>query len=106
MIVQLLDHLEDAIARQVLHGGDLPTNLLELGAVSEPMLTIILAETFSLEKAPAGRFPAPSEQVLVVARLLGGVSAGMAYPTTLALITALWSGPARTKSIVLCSRSP
>ena len=28
---------------------------------------------------------------------------GMAYPTTLALITALWSGPARTKSIALWS---
>ena len=27
----------------------------------------------------------------------------MAYPTTLALITALWSGPARTKSIALWS---
>ena len=34
---------------------------------------------------------------------LGGLSAGMAYPTTLALITALWSGPARTKSIALWS---
>ena len=30
-------------------------------------------------------------------------SAGMAYPTTLALITALWSGPRRTKSIALWS---
>ena len=37
---------------------------------------------------------APSDSVLFVARILGGVSAGMAYPTTLALITALWSGPA------------
>ena len=26
----------------------------------------------------------------------GGLAVGMAYPTTLALITALWSGPART----------
>jgi DHA2 family multidrug resistance protein-like MFS transporter len=42
---------------------------------------------------------APSEGVLIAARILGGVSAGMAYPTTLALITALWSGPPRTKSI-------
>jgi MFS family permease len=30
---------------------------------------------------------------------------GMAYPTTLALITALWSGPARTKSIALWART-
>ena len=46
---------------------------------------------------------APSIEVLFVARLLGGLAAGMAYPTTLALITALWSGPARTKSIALWS---
>src|SRR3954463_15886156 len=36
-------------------------------------------------------------------RVLGGLSAGMAYPTTLALIAALWSGPGRTKSIALWS---
>ena len=46
---------------------------------------------------------APSIGVLVAARVLGGVSAGMAYPTTLALITALWSGPGRTRSIALWS---
>jgi MFS family permease len=36
---------------------------------------------------------APSDVVLVIARLGGGIAAGMAYPTTLALITALWAGP-------------
>jgi EmrB/QacA subfamily drug resistance transporter len=46
---------------------------------------------------------APTDEVLFFARLLGGLSAGMAFPTTLALITALWSGPARTKSIALWS---
>jgi MFS family permease len=46
---------------------------------------------------------APSDTVLFGARVLGGVSAGMAYPTTLALITALWSGPGRTKAIALWS---
>ena len=40
--------------------------------------------------------------VLVLARILGGVAAGMAYPT-LALITALWSGPGRTRAIALWS---
>jgi EmrB/QacA subfamily drug resistance transporter len=44
---------------------------------------------------------APSIDVLFAARVFGGLAAGMAYPTTLALITALWSGPARTKSIAL-----
>jgi MFS transporter, DHA2 family, multidrug resistance protein len=46
---------------------------------------------------------APSDTVLFLARVGGGVAAGMAYPTTLALITALWSGPKRTKSIALWS---
>lgn len=46
---------------------------------------------------------APSMEVLGVARLLGGVAAGMAFPTTLALITALWSGPSRTRSIAIWS---
>jgi MFS family permease len=44
-----------------------------------------------------------SDDVLFAARVLGGLCAGMAFPTTLALITALWSGPARTKAIALWS---
>ena len=46
---------------------------------------------------------APTDEVLFAARVLGGLSAGMAFPTTLALITALWAGPGRTKSIALWS---
>ena len=46
---------------------------------------------------------APSIEVLIGARLVGGLAAGMAYPTTLALITALWAGPLRTRSIALWS---
>src|SRR5215467_768832 len=45
----------------------------------------------------------PNEYILFTARVGGGLSAGMAFPTTLAMITALWSGPARTKSIALWS---
>ena len=41
--------------------------------------------------------------MLFLARVLGGVAAGMAYPTTLALITALWAGSERTKAIALWS---
>ncbi|HTZ06428.1 MAG TPA: MFS transporter [Gaiellaceae bacterium] len=45
-----------------------------------------------------------SDVVLFIARVGGGLAAGMAYPTTLALITALWApGPGRTKSIALWS---
>ena len=46
---------------------------------------------------------APTDGVLAAARVLGGLSAGMAFPTTLALITALWSGKSRTKSIAAWS---
>ena len=51
---------------------------------------------------PAGRVR-PNDIVLFIARVIGGLSASMAYPTTLALIAALWSGPGRTKSIALWS---
>lgn len=45
---------------------------------------------------------APSVEVLFFGRLFGGFTAGMAYPTTLALIAALWAaGPARTRAIAL-----
>jgi MFS transporter, DHA2 family, multidrug resistance protein len=46
----------------------------------------------------------PTIQVLIGARFVGGLAAGMSYPTTLALITALWApGPGRTRSIALWS---
>ncbi len=45
---------------------------------------------------------APSTEVLFFGRLFGGFAAGMAYPTTLALIAALWGpGAARTRAIAL-----
>ena len=46
---------------------------------------------------------APTIGVLFVGRLAGGLAAGMAFPTTLALITALWAGAARTRAIALWS---
>jgi EmrB/QacA subfamily drug resistance transporter len=46
---------------------------------------------------------APNEYILFGARVGGGLSAGMAFPTTLAMITALWSGQKRTRAIALWS---
>jgi MFS transporter, DHA2 family, multidrug resistance protein len=46
---------------------------------------------------------APNIEVLIGARFVGGLAAGMAYPTTLSLITALWSGAGRTRCIALWS---
>ncbi len=45
----------------------------------------------------------PTIELLAFSRLLGGLAAGMAYPTTLALISALWAGPARTRAIATWS---
>lgn len=56
--------VEDAIARQVFHGGDLATNLLEVGAVAESVLLPLLAESLDLAAAPLGRLPAPEGRVL------------------------------------------
>ncbi|WP_437930842.1 hypothetical protein WMF37_16990 [Sorangium sp. So ce291] len=55
--------VEDAIARQVLHGGDLATNVLELGAVRERELTALLAESVGLPPA-VGRLRPASPEVL------------------------------------------
>jgi len=47
---------------------------------------------------------APNANVLAAGRILTGIAAGLAYPTTLALITALWpSGPRRVAAIALWS---
>ncbi|WP_437993745.1 HEAT repeat domain-containing protein [Sorangium sp. So ce145] len=55
--------VEEAIARQVLHGGDLATNVLELGAVRERELTALLAESLGLPPA-VGRLRPASPEVL------------------------------------------
>ena len=44
-----------------------------------------------------------SIEMLAISRLIGGIAAGMAYPTTLALITAIWVGSQRTSAIALWS---
>lgn len=45
---------------------------------------------------------APTIELLIAARVFTGLAAGMVFPTTLALITALWAdGPGRTKAIAL-----
>jgi MFS family permease len=83
----------------------LAASVLYLGAVGDRYgrkLMLVLGMTLSMPACLLAAY-APSDTVLFAARLLGGLSAGMAYPTTLALIAALWSGPARTKSIALWS---
>ncbi len=83
----------------------LAASVLYLGALGDRYgrkLMLLLGMGLSV---PAGLLAAlaPSVDVLFVARVIGGLAAGMAFPTTLALITALWAGPARTRAIALWS---
>ncbi len=83
----------------------LASSVLYLGALGDRYgrkQLLLLGTGLSIPVSLLAAF-APSIDVLFLARVLGGMAAGMAYPTTLALITALWSGPERTKSIALWS---
>jgi DHA2 family multidrug resistance protein-like MFS transporter len=83
----------------------LAASVLYLGAVGDRYgrKSMLLGGTALAIPASVTAALAPSIGVLFAARLIGGLAAGMAFPTTLALITALWSGPARTRSIALWS---
>jgi EmrB/QacA subfamily drug resistance transporter len=83
----------------------LAASVLWFGALGDRFgrkLMIVLGMSLAVPASLVAGF-APSDTVLFGARVVGGLSAGLAYPTTLALITALWSGPARTRSIALWS---
>jgi EmrB/QacA subfamily drug resistance transporter len=83
----------------------LATSVLYLGAVGDRYgrkMMLVLGTALAIPMSLLAAF-APSVDVLFIARLGGGIAAGMAFPTTLALITALWSGPGRTRSIALWS---
>ena len=83
----------------------LAASVLYLGALGDRYgrkMMLVLGISLSIPASIAAAY-APSDGFLIFARIVGGVSAGMAFPTTLALITALWSGPARTRSIALWS---
>jgi len=83
----------------------LAASVLYLGALGDRYgrkLMLVLGTALAIPASLLAGF-APTIGVLFAARLLGGLAAGLAYPTTLALITALWSGPGRTRSIALWS---
>lgn len=84
----------------------LAMSVLYFGAIGDRygrkmMLSIGLTATLVTSVMAA---MAPSMSFLTTSRLLTGLAAGMAYPTTLALITALWGpGKKRTTAIALWS---
>src|SRR5579863_7916379 len=61
--VATMRQVEEALARQVIYGGDLVTNLLEVARVDEAVLTGLLAESMRLPAAPAGELPSPAESI-------------------------------------------
>ncbi len=83
----------------------LAASVLYFGAIGDRYgrkLLLLIGTAFAVPMSLLAAF-APSDEVLFVARVGGGLAAGMAYPTTLAMIAALWSGPGRTKAIALWS---
>ena len=73
----------------------LAASVLYLGAIGDRYgrkLLLILGTVLAIPMSLLAAY-APSDELLFLARRGGGLAAGMAFPTTLALITALWSGP-------------
>jgi len=83
----------------------LACSVLWLGAIGDRYGRKLMLVAGTALAIPASLLAAyaPDDKVLGLARIIGGLAAGMAYPTTLALITALWSGPRRTRAIALWS---
>ena len=83
----------------------LASSVLYLGALGDRYGRKMMLIVGTALAIPASIIAATASNIgiLIGARILGGLAAGMAFPTTLALITALWSGPARTRSIALWS---
>ena len=83
----------------------LAASVLYLGALGDRYgrkMLLLIGSALSIPLSIVAAY-APNTDILVLARILGGVCGGMCYPTTLALITALWHGPGRTKAIALWS---
>ncbi len=84
----------------------LAMSVLYLGAIGDRYgrkLLLVLGMGLTVPFSLLAAF-APNIEVLIGARILTGIAAGMAFPTTLALITALWgAGPARIRAIALWS---
>ncbi|MGI9186226.1 MAG: MFS transporter [Gaiellales bacterium] len=81
----------------------LAASVLYLGAVADRYgrrLMLISGLALSIPMALLAGF-APTIDVLVLARIGGGVAAGMAFPTTLSIVVALFRGQTQTKAIAM-----
>lgn len=83
----------------------LACSVLYLGALGDRYgrkKLLLLGLALSIPTAALAAW-APDPNVLILARFLGGVCAGMVYPTTLSIITALYTGKQRVLAIALWS---
>lgn len=55
--VATMRQVEEALARQVIYGGDLATNLLEVARIDEAILAPLLADSLGLPVGPTGELP-------------------------------------------------
>ncbi|MBX3229236.1 MAG: hypothetical protein KIT84_18555 [Labilithrix sp.] len=62
--VATIREIEEALARQVLYGGDFVTNLLEVSRVEEGALMPVVGEFYGLPAAPPGELPQPAGTAL------------------------------------------
>jgi hypothetical protein len=64
--VATLREVEEALARQVLYGGDLLLNLFEVSRPDEQKLAAVLAELHALDGAPGGMLPRAADRALAL----------------------------------------
>ncbi len=75
--VATMRQVEEALARQVIYGGDLVTNLLEVARVDEALLTRLLAESMRLPAAPSGMLPEVPARVRALVAVQFAVERGV-----------------------------
>ncbi len=83
----------------------LAASVLYFGAIGDRFgrkKMVVIGMALTLPASLVAGF-ATDVNVLFGARVFGGIAAGLAFPTTLAMITALWSGAPRTKAIATWS---
>lgn len=98
--VASIAEVEQAIARQVIHGGDLVTNLLEVSPHCEHSLTRVLAESLGIPSVPPGRLPAPEDDVLDIVPVETALRYGV-FPLRLSSKTLVISTSERLKPTVV-----
>jgi hypothetical protein len=71
--------VDEALARQMVEGGDLVTCLLELDSISERSLVTVLGEAYGVEPASFGVLPVASQAVLRIVPRAVAIRHGL-YP--------------------------